>query len=70
MAYAFKLTATRDLRTPSGGKVVIAKGMSFEHIENSCSTPNSPNVHKTIIQKFGNDVAFGSIGGYFDVVKL
>lgn len=68
MAYAFKLTAKHDFR--AGGKVILAKGMSFEHVEQSCSSPNSPNVHKTIKSRFGEDVYISSISLDFDVKKL
>lgn len=70
MAYAFRLIAKRDIHKKNSGTVVVAKGMSFEHMEQSCTTPNSPNVIKTIKQRFGEEVYLNSISSDFEVQKL
>ena len=50
--------------------VVLAKGMTIEHIERDCSAPGASNVCKTIQQKFGVEVIVTTVGSYFDVEKL
>lgn len=70
MAYAFRLTAKRNICKKGSGTVVVAKGMSFEHVEQSCTAPNSPNVIKTIKQRYGEEVYLNSISSDFDVQKL
>lgn len=70
MAHAFRLTAKRNICKMGSGTVVIAKGMSFEHVEQSCGSPDTCNVKKAIKQKFGEDVHINSISNDFEVVKL
>ncbi len=70
MAYGFRLTAKRDVCKKNSGTVVVAKGMSFEHVEQSCSAPQSPNVIKTIKQKFGEEVTCPTVSLYFDIQKM
>lgn len=69
--YSFKLTAKRDIRERNGLRVVIGKGMSFQHAESGTNYPNEPNVIKTIQQQFGGSpVALNSISTDFIVEKL
>ncbi len=72
MAYGFKLIAKRDIRPYSCGGVVLAKGMSIEHVETGgCTTPQSSNVQKTLAQRFGGDFRnINTVSLYFQVVKL
>ena len=70
MAHAFRLTAKQDIRKQNSGTVVIAKGMSIEHVEQCSSSPDTANVKKTIKQRFGVDVSLNSVSHDFDVVKL
>ena len=69
IAKAFKLIAKRDIRSKQG-KVILAKGMSFEHIEVANSSPQSNNVHKTIQERYGVEVGLNAICNDFEVIKL
>lgn len=70
MANAFRLTAKRNICKKGSGTVVVAKGMSFEHVEQCSSAPSSPNVIKTIKQRFGEEVYLNSVTSDFEVQKL
>lgn len=70
MANAFRLTAQRNICKKNSGTVVVAKGMSFEHVEQSCSAPNAHNVILTIKQRFGEEVTLPTVSSYFEVKKL
>ena len=70
MAYGFRLTAKKDITVKGTGKVLIAKGMSFEHVEKSCSAPQPNNVLATIEPRFGGECYLPSVSGSFDITKL
>lgn len=69
MAYAFKLTAKRNVCEKGKSTVVIAKGMSFEHVD-SFSLPDLVHVRETIKQRYGKEVSLSSVSSIFDVKKL
>ena len=70
MAHAFKLTAKRNICKKNSSTVVLAKGMTIEHIERDCSAPGASNVCKTIQQKLGVEVIVTTGSLYFDIEKL
>ena len=69
MAYAFKLTAKRNVCEKGKSTVVIAKGMSFEHVD-SASFPDLVHVRETIKQRSGKEVSLYSVTDFFDFKKL
>lgn len=71
MSYSFKFVAKRDIK--GDGKVIMAKGMSIEHVEPFSTSPVSSHVDETLKQHFRvSKVEYGGVhfSYAFEVVRL
>ena len=50
--------------------VALAKGMSFELVEQSCSAPDLQHVREALKQRFGAEVSIDTIPNCFEVKNL
>ena len=53
-----------------GSNILLAKGMSFEHVESSMSAPDLQHVRAALKQRFGVEPSIDSIPNCFEVTKL
>ena len=70
MAKAFRLTAKKNIQFKGKGTVALAKGMSFDHVEQSHSAPVLQHVREALKQRFGAEVSIDTIPNCFEVKNL